>query len=175
MIRHCEPPEVVHGEAICTAVFKPKARFSLRCNPGYVPTPGKESTYCQVGGTWNKVIQCELPLLIISGGTVGQDNQGDSSVEAISLYPSTGCDINLPNMLLAEKSHRSLHNLIYLTDRRELLACYGLTGQKEATCDKLEAGIFIGQFFLEQSFISKRISLQHNGFILLPDRTRQTE
>ena len=82
-------------------------------------------------------MKCEIPLLLVSGGTVDSSNDGDSVVEVISFHQSTGCDISLPDMPLAGGSHRTLHNLVYVPPWT-VLACNGLTNQKEATCDGLD-------------------------------------
>ena len=81
-------------------------------------------------------LECEIPLLLISGGTVGPSNTGSSGVEVVSVYPSTGCDVTIPDMPMQEGSHRSLHNLLFVYPQT-LLACNGLISQEEATCDAL--------------------------------------
>ena len=61
-------------------------------------------------------------------------NSGDSGVEVLSFYPSSGCDRDISDMPLAEGSARSLHNLVYVPKER-VLACNGMTSKNEATCD----------------------------------------
>ena len=136
LIRQCERPVVLNGKAKCPTKLKPGSSCTVVCDPGYIATPGKGSSSCITGGVWSAELNCEIPLLLISGGTVDTSNNGYSGVEAISVYTSTGCDVTLPDMPLADGSHRSLHNLIYVYPNK-LLACNGLTAQKEATCDFL--------------------------------------
>merc|ERR1712002_12055 len=38
-------------------------------------------------------------------------------------------------MPLADGSHRSLHNFLYLPMRKRMMACNGITSSAEATCD----------------------------------------
>merc|ERR1719244_2359493 len=78
LTRHCEPPVVKNGKSHCPAVLKPGERCSITCTSGYINTPGKEQSWCQKGGTWSNSLECEIPLLIISGGSIGNN---DSSVD----------------------------------------------------------------------------------------------
>ena len=91
----------------------------------------------QMSGRWSQEMKCEIPLLLVSGGTVDSSNDGDSVVEVISFHQSTGCDISLPDMPLAGGSHRTLHNLVYVPPWT-VLACNGLTNRKEAKCNGLD-------------------------------------
>jgi len=133
--RHCLVPSVQHGQARCPEKMPPGSQCSVECDPGYIATPGKDTTNCKKDGFWTRDMQCEIPLVVVSGGSVDQASTGDSSVEVLSLYPSTGCDINIPNMPLADGSHRSLHNLLYLPMKKRMVACNGLTNTAQATCD----------------------------------------
>jgi len=137
LIRHCEQPVVPNGQAMCSKILKPGTKCYLKCSPGYIATPGKRLTKCRTGGVWSAKLRCEIPLLLISGGTVDTRNTGYSGVESVTVHPSTGCDIKLPDMPLAGESHRSLHNLIYVSPNK-LLACNGLTSEEEASCDSLD-------------------------------------
>ena len=136
LIRNCLVPTVPNGEAQCAEKLKPGARCSVVCNPGYIATPGKDDTSCKEDGFWTVDLQCEIPLVIVSGGTVDQTNGGDSGVELISFYPSKGCDRNIADMPLAGGSSRTLHSLVFVPPQR-VLACNGMTSKNEATCDAL--------------------------------------
>jgi len=136
LIRQCETPVVVHGEALCPSKLAPRSKCSLVCDPGYIETPGKGSTQCKEGGNWSVEMSCEIPLLLVAGGSVDQGKEGDSTVEVISFYPSTGCNVKIPDMPLAGGSHRTLHNLVY--SNNQVLVCNGMVTKKEATCDALE-------------------------------------
>jgi len=139
--RHCLVPSVQNGQARCPEKMPPGSKCSVVCDPGYIATPGMDTTSwmdttsCKKDGFWTRDMQCEIPLVVVSGGYVDQGTSGDSSVEVLSLYPSTGCDINIPNMPLADGSHRSLHNLLYLPMRNRMMACNGMTSSAESTCD----------------------------------------
>ena len=130
LIRQCEKPIVPNGLAKCPTKLEPGSSCSVICNPGYIPTPGKSSSSCSTGGVWSVELKCEIPLLLISGGTVDTANSGYSGFEAISVHPSTGCDLKIPDMPLASGSHRSLHNLIYVYPNK-LLVCNSLTAEKK--------------------------------------------
>jgi len=132
--RHCLVPSVQHGQAKCPEKMPPGSKCSVVCDPGYIATPGKDSTTCKKDGFWTLDMQCEIPLVLVSGGIVDQTNTGDSSVEVLSFYPTSGCNINIPDMPLAHGSHRTLHNLLYLPPHR-VVACNGMTSKEEATCD----------------------------------------
>ena len=58
------------------------------------------------------------------------NNGGDSGVELLSLYPSKGCDMHIPDMPLAAGSDRRFHNL----------ACNGMTNKNESSCDMWSVG-----------------------------------
>jgi len=135
MERHCLVPSVLNGEAHCPGKLSPGAKCQVMCNPGYMATPGKETTFCKKDGFWTIDMECEIPLVIVSGGIV-DSSSGDSSVEVLSLYPSNGCDKKIPDMPLADGSHRTMHNLIYLPHRHHhpdrILACNGMTGKQKA-------------------------------------------
>ena len=137
LILHCVTPTVQHGEAQCEGNLKPGTKCSVICNPGYIATPGKDVTSCQEDGFWTEELQCEIPLVLVSGGTVGQGDSGDSGLELLSFYPSSGCEQVIADMPLAEGSHRSLHNLVYVPPMR-VLACNGMSSKNEATCDALD-------------------------------------
>eukprot|EP00092_Neocalanus_flemingeri_P008993 GFUD01009677.1.p1 GENE.GFUD01009677.1~~GFUD01009677.1.p1 ORF type:complete len:515 (+),score=81.44 GFUD01009677.1:118-1662(+) len=150
LIRNCLTPIVPHGEAQCEEKKKdwmtkdaqsitPGSKCSVVCNPGYIATPSKDVTHCKEDGFWTVDLQCEIPLVLLSGGVVDQSNNGDSGVELLSFYPTTtsgGCDRNIADMPLAAGSPRSFHNLIYVPPQR-VLACNGMTSEHEATCDAL--------------------------------------
>jgi len=139
LIRNCLTPIVPNGEANCDEKLKPGAKCSLVCNPGFIATPDKDVTRCKKDGFWTVDMQCEIPLVLVSGGTVDQSNDGDSSVELLSFYPSKGCDRNISDMPLAGGSSRSLHNLVYVPPQ-QVLACNGMTSENEATCDEWSVG-----------------------------------
>jgi len=128
MERHCLVPDVLNGEAHCPEKLPPGSKCSVVCNPGYIATPTKDTTSCKKDGFWTIDMECEIPLVIVSGGITDQGKGGDSSVEVLSLYPSKGCDRQIPNMPLADGSHRTLHNLIYLP-KNGILACNGMTNK----------------------------------------------
>jgi len=141
--RFCLPPKVVNGWAQCPEDLPPGTKCSVRCNTGYIATPGKDVAICMKDGFWNNDLDCEIPLVVLSGGIVGETNSGDDSVEVVSLYPSSGCNITIPNMPKADGSHRTLHNLMYMPNKK-ILACNGMTnphktGRNEryrASCDE---------------------------------------
>jgi len=136
MERHCLMPDVLNGVAICPKKMPPGTRCSVKCNAGYLPTPSKDTATCKDDGFWSIEMECEIPLVIISGGLVDQGS-GDSSMEVISLYPSQGCDKKLSPMPLIGGANRTLHNLFYLPEYGRILACNGLTDQHLASCDEL--------------------------------------
>jgi len=130
MERHCLPPDALNGKAICPEKLPPGATCSLKCNTGYIATPGKEIATCRKDGFWDLDLECEIPLVVIAGGMVDKNNitAEDSSVEIISLYPSQGCNQTIPDMPEADGAHRTLHNLFY-TPKKSLLTCNGLTNE----------------------------------------------
>ena len=160
LTRHCLPPSLPHGEAVCQEKLLPGAKCFATCNPGYISTPGKDTTVCMEDGGWSEQLACEIPLVLVSGGVVSDktvfqgdvsDNtvfhgdvpnntvfQGnvseyesiDSSLELLSLYPSTGCNITIPDLL----SPRHLHSLVYVPPE-QVLACNGVSSEYEATCE----------------------------------------
>eukprot|EP00092_Neocalanus_flemingeri_P098524 GFUD01125649.1.p1 GENE.GFUD01125649.1~~GFUD01125649.1.p1 ORF type:complete len:469 (+),score=91.01 GFUD01125649.1:119-1525(+) len=134
LIRNCMTPTVLNGKAQCDEKLKPGAKCSAVCNPGYIGTPGKVVTSCKEDGFWTDDLQCEIPLLLVSGGTVDQTNNGNSGVELLSFYPSNGCEMKITDMPLAGGSPRTLHNLVYVPPR-QVLACNGMTTKNEASCD----------------------------------------
>jgi len=136
MERHCLMPDVPNGVVSCPKKMPPGSTCSVKCNAGYLPTPGKEAAICQEDGFWNKEMECEIPLVIISGGLIDQGS-GDSTMEVISFYPSQGCDKKLSSMPLIGGANRTLHNLFYLPKYGRLLACNGLTDHRKASCDEL--------------------------------------
>jgi len=126
MKRHCLPPTVLNGNANCPEELPPDTTCTVTCNTGYIATPGKDTTTCKKDGFWDRDLECEIPLVVVSGGIVGNSNTGDDSVEVVSMYPSQGCNITIPNMPQADGSHRTLHNLIYIPHQK-MLACNGMT------------------------------------------------
>ena len=98
----------------CPEKLPPGSKCSVVCNPGYIATPGKHTTMCKNDGFWTLDMECEFPLVIVPGGMIDQSKDGDSSVEVLSLYTSKGCDRQIPDRPLADGSHRTLHNIIYL-------------------------------------------------------------
>ena len=136
MERHCLVPEVLNGEASCPKKMPPGSECSVKCNPGYVPTPGKDKAECKDDGFWTIEMECEIPVVIISGGLVDQGS-GDSSVEIVSLFPSQGCDKKLEPMPLVDGVKRTLHNMFYLPRYGRIMACNGLTDKHMASCDAL--------------------------------------
>jgi len=133
LIKNCETPPAQKGETKCEDKLKPGAKCWIVCDTGYIATPGKEVTHCKEGGYWSVDLQCEIPLVLVSGGTVDQSSNGDSSMELLSLYPSSGCERNFADM----PSRRSLHNLVYLSPEK-VLACNGMMTKNVATCDALD-------------------------------------
>ena len=136
MERHCLVPHVPNGIASCPKKMPPGSKCSVKCNPGYLPSPGKDTATCKDDGFWSMEMECEIPLVIISGGLIDQGS-GDSSMEVISLYPSQGCDKKLSSMPLVDGVNRTLHNLLYLPKYGRILACNGLTDHHRASCDEL--------------------------------------
>jgi len=139
----CMTPEVQNGKAICEhkkcrkghcVTMKTGERCYAICNPGFVPSPGKEKTYCKDDGSFTVELQCEIPLLMISGGNVGSNDETDSTVELVSLYPSHGCDANVTSMPEKNQQGRRFHNLLYV-DQKKTLACNGFMSESLATCD----------------------------------------
>ena len=137
--RTCITPEVVNGEAMCQYVTCKKKGICAKklklgskclavCNPGFIATPGKDVTLCKEDGSWTIELQCEIPLVLIGG------SGKDSSTELLSLYPSQGCDVKIPDLPLDGGAHRRLHNLLYISPEK-VLACNGLSKSPEATCD----------------------------------------
>jgi len=122
MKRHCLSPKVLNGWAKCPSELKPGRRCFVECNTGYIATLGKDLATCQRDGFWDNDLECDIPVVVLSGGIVNDSNSGDDSVEVISLYPSQGCNVIIPNMPKADGSHRTLHNLIYIPHRK-ILAC----------------------------------------------------
>ena len=53
-------------------------------------TPGKGEATCENEGSWDVALQCEVPLLVVYGGTVDGNQAGDSGVEVVSFHNSTG-------------------------------------------------------------------------------------
>merc|ERR1712142_229738 len=136
MERHCLVPDVLNGKANCPKKMPPGSSCSVWCNTGYLPTPGKDTTECKDDGFWTREMECEIPLVIISGGLVDQGS-GDSSVEVVSPYPSKGCDKKIAPMPLADGVNRTLHNMFYLPRSGRIIACNGLTDKHMASCDAL--------------------------------------
>jgi len=136
--RHCLVPSVQNGKAECPEKMPPGSKCSVKCNTGFIATPGKDTTTCKKDGFWTQDLQCEIPLVLVSGGTIDQTNKGDSSVEALSFYPSTGCEVTIPDMPGADGAHRTLHNLVYMPSDR-VLACNGMTSKEEASCHVWDA------------------------------------
>ena len=132
LIRQCEVPLVTNGEAKCPDKIEPGERCTLLCNPGYIPTPGKDHTRCKKGGFWSAEMQCEIPLLLVSGGAT---DQGDVTSELISFFPSKGCDLSMPDM----PRPRNMHNIVYQAGSPgKVLACNGMTDNILASCDVLD-------------------------------------
>jgi len=147
--RTCTTPDVINGEAICkykTCKFGSCSKklnigdeCTVVCNPGFIASPTKDVTHCKDDGGWTVELKCEIPLLLISGGNVGNGNSGDSTVEALSLYPSHGCNIKIPDMPKKEGHHRRMNNLLYISPQK-VLACNGITGEAKASCDIWSSG-----------------------------------
>lgn len=145
LVRRCLPPHVKNGIPLCkkdrnSRVYEtdlaPGSICKVICNVGYISTPGREWTRCLDGGVWEVKMNCEIPLVIVSGGFVDSERTADSSVEVISLYNSSGCDISIPDMPVHDNEIRTLHNLLYSPkDPRGVLACNGITKNPLATCD----------------------------------------
>ena len=45
------------------------------CDPGYIQTPGLGSSTCGEAGVWSNSLECEVPLLLVHGGTVRPHTQ----------------------------------------------------------------------------------------------------
>jgi len=123
---------VTNGEAICPEKIEPGEHCSLLCNPGYIATPGKTHTTCNDGGFWSAEMQCEIPLLLVSGGAT---DQGDVTSELVSFFPSKGCDLSIPDM----PRSRKMHNIVYRPGEPGfVLACNGMTDDSLASCDAFD-------------------------------------
>lgn len=150
LVRNCEIPAVINGEAECAEKLKPGSTCSVLCNPGYIATPGKTTTSCKENGFWTIEMQCEIPLLLVSGGS---ENQGDVTSDLMSLVPSTGCDRSLPDM----PRSRKMHNLVYLPGKPgSILACNGMTDEILASCDVFS---FSSYTWSAHSYPNKAITL----------------
>ena len=123
------------------------------CQPGYVPTPGKVSATCLDTGHWTNLLQCELPLLLLHGGTATPHQQ----VELLAFHNTsqvtshgTGpghTSVTCPcqkclDMEIAEVPavYKSLHNMVYQDADQSVLICNGLSEDSEATCHQWTVG-----------------------------------
>jgi len=147
LIRRCRLPQIEHGKASCNFKdLKPYTLCKVICNPGWIPTPGKQFAWCQEGGEWNTVLKCELPVLVVAGGVdKSMDEDVRNSVEVISVLPGEGCDnLRIPDML-SGNGLRSLHNLAYSPGgnlgKTELLVCNSISEAGNPTCDSWSPGM----------------------------------
>jgi len=143
---NCIHPTVKYGTVECAEEkLRPGVKCTVTCKLGYLATPGKTEATCQDDGYWSVPLQCEVPLVLVSGGYIDQSNTGDSGVELLSLYPSRGCDnATIRNMPLLGRrssgggSHRTLHNMLYIPPWT-VLACNGMSNKRSYTsCDELD-------------------------------------
>jgi len=136
LIRRCTTPKVEHGLADCDTSnkMKPGTKCSVICNSGYIATPSQSVTECLESGWWSTQLQCEVPLVVVAGGQVG-DDMVDSSIEVIDFNNNTTCHLNIPDMPERDGKPRNLHSLIYNPRTSELLVCNGLSDASKATCD----------------------------------------
>merc|ERR1711970_482305 len=137
--RTCQRPLVPNGGASCGGGdLKRGAQCTVWCNSGYIATPGKVITSCKKDGSWDGELQCEIPLVVVSGGNTNTRNRGqgaESGVEVLSLYPSKGCNASVPQLPLDGGAHRSAHSMIYVPPQT-MLACNGMSNKNNlATCD----------------------------------------
>merc|ERR1712154_611817 len=108
----------------------PGSKCEVICDVGYIAAVGHHRTTCQEGGTWSQELVCEVPLVILSGGTeVGKG----PSVEVVNLGVKQGCpnNFNIPELPQEVIEERKFHNLVYLspvkTTKPTLLVCNGLS------------------------------------------------
>jgi len=136
LIKRCVAPEVENGWVECSTdeAMKPGATCSLSCKTGYVAAMGHEKTTCVEGGDWSIQLKCEVPLVVIGGGLI-LDEDGDVSVEVLDFDQGSDCKVKIPDMPNRGGSMRTYSNLIYNPGGRELLVCNGLTTEDLATCD----------------------------------------
>ena len=73
LTRHCLPPSLPYGEAVCQEKLLPGAKCFVTCNPGYIATPGKDTTQCMEDGGWSEQLTCEIPLVLVFGGVVSHN------------------------------------------------------------------------------------------------------
>ena len=59
------------------------------CEPGYIQSPGRGSSTCGEGGEWSGPLECEVPLLLVHGGTAGPHSQP----EVLAFQAMTEVDI----------------------------------------------------------------------------------
>ena len=84
LIKHCTLPHVANGEESCDKKLSPESECKVVCNSGYIATPGNDKAVCQEGGVWSNELQCEIPLLVISGGTMNQKESEGGEVSGVS-------------------------------------------------------------------------------------------
>ena len=140
----CQHPQVPNGGASCgDGDLTPGAQCTVWCNSGYIATPGKVINRCKEDGSWEGELQCEIPLVVVSGGNTNTRHggqAGDSGVEVLSLYPSKGCNTIIPDLPLDGGAHRSAHNMMYIPPQT-MLACNGMSNKNNlATCDTWSFG-----------------------------------
>ena len=129
--RNCEAPVIPNGEAKCPDEILPGKTCTLLCDPGYSAIPGKAQTRCKEDGFWSVQMQCEVSLLLVSGGSTS-GSTGDITSELVSFFPSKGCDFTMPDM----PTPRTMHNIVYVPGYPEkVLACNGMTKDVLASCD----------------------------------------
>ena len=59
------------------------------CYPGYIQSPGLGSSTCGEGGVWSNSLECEVPLLLVHGGTV----RPQAEPEILAFQPMTEVNI----------------------------------------------------------------------------------
>jgi len=143
LIRRCEKPAVGNGHSECSpgknakkeGDLPPGSKCSVVCDVGYIATPGNHTTTCLEGGFWSHQLNCEVPVVLVSGGRVDSGNTETSTLELVSPLPSQGCDSYFFPNLPGNPDERKFHNLMYLSPtKKKILACNGLSPHPRTTC-----------------------------------------
>jgi len=143
LIRRCEKPVVSNGHSECKQGKNAKKKGDLPpgsfcwvvCDIGYISTPGNHTTRCLEGGFWSNQLNCEIPLVLVSGGTVDSADTTTASLELVSPLPSQGCDSYFFPNLPGNPNERKLHNLMYMSpNNKKIVACNGLSPHPKTTC-----------------------------------------
>lgn len=134
--QRCMLPTPANGRAVCSSdQFKAGDTCRVVCDSGYMVTPGRHNTTCLTNGTWNRQLNCEIPVVILSGGHI-DESVTDSSVEILDLHNDKKCKSTIPDMPMHNQSNiRTFHNLLYDPIGLDLLACNGLSSESSSSCD----------------------------------------